>query len=327
MFSPTLATSSVRAASTDRPSGNVADASAATSSTSPSRTSAATACANAAKFSSLATKSVSELTSTIAARLPSVAITTRPSAATRPDFFSALAWPAFRRYSTAASMSPPVSASAFLQSIMPAPVRSRSSFTCDALIGISLSRSNTVINRHRWRAAVASTRPRGAARGRPSSGRPRWVSAALARGAGRFRRRRAGAFLRRNARAGLRCRALGGLRQVLRLGIRHRRADAVLGGLDLAAFARRLVGVGLPPRRRLAGGACGLLRGLLLAPGRPARAALLVELDEVVLAELHLGQGGLAFLDRVRDQLGVQLDRAHRVVIAGDDVIDALRRA
>ena len=40
-----------------------------------------------------------------------------------------------RRSSTAASMSPSVSCRAFLQSIMPAPVRSRSSLTCAAVIG------------------------------------------------------------------------------------------------------------------------------------------------------------------------------------------------
>ena len=52
---------------------------------------------NAVKFSSLATKSVSELTSTMTALLPSAAITTRPSAATRPAFLSAFAWPDLRR--------------------------------------------------------------------------------------------------------------------------------------------------------------------------------------------------------------------------------------
>ncbi len=44
-------------------------------------------------------------------------------------FFAALIAPDLRMFSIASSMSPFASVSAFLQSIMPAPVRSRSSFT------------------------------------------------------------------------------------------------------------------------------------------------------------------------------------------------------
>src|SRR5438477_4955893 len=58
---------------------------------------------------------------------------TRPSAATRPAFFAALDSPFLRSQSTAASRLPPVSLSAALQSIIPAPVWSRSSFTRPAL--------------------------------------------------------------------------------------------------------------------------------------------------------------------------------------------------
>ena len=58
----------------------------------------------------------------------------RPPSSARPARFSALAAPFERRSSTAFSMSPPVSSSAFLQSIMPAPVRSRSSATSFAVI-------------------------------------------------------------------------------------------------------------------------------------------------------------------------------------------------
>src|SRR5208337_1708888 len=58
----------------------------------------------------------------------------KPSAAIRPAFLAALARPFFRNKSTACSISPPVSFSAPLQSIMPAPVRSRSSLTICALI-------------------------------------------------------------------------------------------------------------------------------------------------------------------------------------------------
>src|ERR1700689_3809488 len=81
-----------------------------------------------------ATKSVSEFTST---RMPLVAATAtpiRPSAASRPAFFAALDRPFLRSQSTAASRLPALSLSAALQSIMPAPVWSRSSLTMDALI-------------------------------------------------------------------------------------------------------------------------------------------------------------------------------------------------
>ena len=80
-----------------------------------------------------ATKSVSELTSTATPRARA-ATPTRPSAAARPDFLAAVARPFVRSQSMAASMSPPVSVSAFLQSIMPAPVFSRRSFTIAAVM-------------------------------------------------------------------------------------------------------------------------------------------------------------------------------------------------
>ena len=63
---------------------------------------------------------------------------TIPSAAIRPDFLAAFAKPFSRSHSTAASISPSVFVSAFLQSIMPAPVISLNSFTCEAVIAISL---------------------------------------------------------------------------------------------------------------------------------------------------------------------------------------------
>src|SRR3954451_2975541 len=52
-----------------------------------------------------------------------------PSEAVRPPRFAACAWPFTRRTSIALSTSPFASTSAPLQSIIPAPVRSRSSFT------------------------------------------------------------------------------------------------------------------------------------------------------------------------------------------------------
>src|SRR5215510_1521594 len=81
-----------------------------------------------------ATKSISELTSTTTPLVGPTATAIRPSAATRPAFFAALARPFLRSRSTAASMLPPVSVSALLQSSMPAPVRSRSSFTIAEVI-------------------------------------------------------------------------------------------------------------------------------------------------------------------------------------------------
>src|ERR1700730_16315051 len=56
-----------------------------------------------------------------------------PSAATRPALLAAAAKPFFLSQSTAASMSPPLSPSALLQSIIPAPVFSRSSLTSAAV--------------------------------------------------------------------------------------------------------------------------------------------------------------------------------------------------
>src|SRR5260221_3331895 len=81
-----------------------------------------------------ATKSVSELTSTTTPFVPWTSKPIRPSAATRPAFLAALDRPFFRSQSCAAVKSPSVSLSAALQSIMPAPVDSRSSLTICALI-------------------------------------------------------------------------------------------------------------------------------------------------------------------------------------------------
>ena len=59
-----------------------------------------------------------------------------PSAAILEAFFSILAAPLFFKTSTAALISPSVSVNAFLQSIIPAPVNSRNSFTIAAVIAI-----------------------------------------------------------------------------------------------------------------------------------------------------------------------------------------------
>src|SRR6516162_5236805 len=86
-----------------------------------------------------ATKSVSELTSITAPTESRVATPTRPSAATRPALLAAADKPFILSQSTAASISPPLSPSALLQSIMPAPVLSRSSLTSAAVISAIVS--------------------------------------------------------------------------------------------------------------------------------------------------------------------------------------------
>ena len=99
--------------------------------------------ARAMKSSFLATKSVSQLSSIIAASCPLVAdsITTSPWEALRSPRLSALAMPFLRRISTALSMSPLASCRAALQSIIPAPVRARSSATIFAEIGSLIAQS------------------------------------------------------------------------------------------------------------------------------------------------------------------------------------------
>ena len=88
------------------------------------------------KFSFFATKSVSEFTSLIVAILLSLLTntSTRPSLARRSAFLAALPRPFSRKISTAALISPFASSRAFLQSIIPAPVLSRNSFTICAEI-------------------------------------------------------------------------------------------------------------------------------------------------------------------------------------------------
>src|SRR5215471_9084185 len=100
-----------------------------------------------------ATKSVSELTSTTAPLVPARTAPIRPSAATRPAFLAAFASPFLRSQSTPASMSPPVSFNAALQSIMPAPVFSRSSLTISAVIFWVIARNP----RSRWWPAACAT--------------------------------------------------------------------------------------------------------------------------------------------------------------------------
>ena len=135
MFSPILATRFARASSTVM-SSYAAALNASTESILLASAVSATWLANARKLLSIATKSVSQLTSAISAVVPAVLAKTTPSAAIRPAFLAALIAPDLRMFSIASSMSPSASTSAFLQSIIPAAVRSRSSLTCLAVIAI-----------------------------------------------------------------------------------------------------------------------------------------------------------------------------------------------
>ena len=131
MFSPIFCTSACRTR-LDRPAVAAAAPTAPRRRPDPARRPAAPACAaNATKSSLRETKSVSQLTSTIApaCRRRRRYAPTTPSAATRPAALDALAPLLMRSSSSALARSPAVSASAFLHSIMPSPVRWRSSIT------------------------------------------------------------------------------------------------------------------------------------------------------------------------------------------------------
>src|SRR5436190_11720272 len=104
-----------------------------------------------------------------------------PSAAIRPAFFSTFAPARLRSKSAAASMSPLVSLKACLHSIMPSPLRSRSSFTCVAeilmtaprwtpLLALFLFRDGGFTSRARAPARSALGRRRGGLGGRVGSG-------------------------------------------------------------------------------------------------------------------------------------------------------------
>src|SRR5690554_5495126 len=281
-FSPTLAISAARASSTVWPP-MVAAFSASLSSTPTAAF--ATASQKAMKFSSLATKSVSELISTMAARLPCWANAMRPSAATRSAFLSALARPDLRSASAAASMLPPASVSAFLHSIMPAPVRSRSSLTREAVISIGDLES----------VGFQSARPRMVARPRVR----RVMPGALLGGFG----------------LALGCLGLG----LYGLGLGLYGLGLGFGGLGLGGCGLRLRGFGLLAGR----GAARLLAfaafaELFLAHGRGARRcglALEHGVGRGAGVQLHGADGVVVAGDGVVDQVGVVVgvdDRDHR---------------
>ncbi len=96
---------------------------------------AARASATDWNFSPLATKSVSHFSSRMTPEVLSSAIreTMAPFSAERPSRLATPFWPLMRSASTALSTLPSASSSAFLQSIMPAPVSSRSFLTSAAV--------------------------------------------------------------------------------------------------------------------------------------------------------------------------------------------------
>src|SRR6185436_17711718 len=135
MFSPSLAMSGVRRFAIG-PFGSFSHASVAES---PALAmSASTSFISCWKSGVRATKSDSQLTSARIPEEPSAAtvLAISPSLAIRPAFFAALARPRLRRIVFASSKSPFASLSAFLHSIMPAPVWSRSFFTMSAVIAV-----------------------------------------------------------------------------------------------------------------------------------------------------------------------------------------------
>ena len=111
------------------------------------------------KSALLATKSVSQFSSS--SDVPECA--TRPLAAVRPARLPTSLAPLIRRISTALSKSPSASSSAFLQSIIPAPVRSRSFLTSAAVKFdiVSLTSALWLTCRSSWLGrASAASRPR-----------------------------------------------------------------------------------------------------------------------------------------------------------------------
>ncbi len=89
------------------------------------------------KFSFLATKSVSEFISIITPLESFIETVTKPSEASRADFFCAVLIPFFLSHSSALSKSPSVSFNADLQSIIPAPVFSLSNLIFSGLTDIT----------------------------------------------------------------------------------------------------------------------------------------------------------------------------------------------
>src|SRR6185312_7521783 len=293
MFSPIFATSDRRRSSMLSPLSSFRASSAASEAGLAASVRAATLRAKARKSCSRATKSVSQLTSTMAAARASGAfsMTITPSAATREAFLSAFASPCLRISSAAASRSPLVSTSAFLHSIMPAPVRSRSCLTDSAVMFIPFAPTSLC--------RTAAAGPLAAATPTPTRRPPGGASRGTCSG------------------------TTGGhhLAHLLDLQI------LIIGHVHSLRSRdhRHLDGRGAPAGRGLLAHRC--LRPLPGAGGFLARIARFIQLDELILASGHRGHRLLALEYRVRDPRGVELDGAHGVVVARDDVVDAIGRA
>src|SRR5712671_6679648 len=287
IFSPILATSSRRRSSMLPPEASLPARSASRSVASPAQALCATAAAKPQNCSSRATKSVSQLISTIAALRPSTArsMAITPSAATRAAFLSAFARPCLRISSAAASRSPCVSTSAFLHSIIPAPVRSRSCRTVSAVTFMAAALRRSA----RAAARAGGTRGRTAPHG----------------GAGARRRGDIDGIVEIQVGGQLRLGGLGGSS----------------GGLNRGRHGSDRRG-GVPARCRLAAAYRGLARRPRISAWLAARIAMFVELDKLILADRHLRYRGFTLDHGLGDHARVQLDGAHRIVIAGNDVID-----
>src|SRR5882724_5769667 len=290
MFSPIFAISARRRSSTVSPLSSLAASRASSRPAPTARAFAATAWAKPRKSCSRATKSVSQLISTMAAvRLSAdFSIVTTPSAAMRAAFLSALASPCLRISSAAASRSPLVSTRAFLHSIMPAPVLSRSCLTVSAVIFMGVLLTGSA-------AAAFTAAPSAATRG-PTIG-VHWGH-------------------RRNSDDGC------DNRRVL---------DVQILIIDVRDNLGRITASGRRDRRRpapcssflahvrlRAGSATTTTGGLL------ARVTGLVELDELVLAGGHRGYGLPALDHSIRHSRRIQLNGTHRIVVARNDIINAI---
>ena len=137
MFSPILPIRPLRTSSTVGPKSSMASGRADRASTSAglcSATRLAQDCTKDRKISFFETKSVSQLTSTIAPVVPLTAAATTPSAVTREAALPALLPSLTRRISSARTMSPSASVRAFLHSIIGASVFARRSAPILAVI-------------------------------------------------------------------------------------------------------------------------------------------------------------------------------------------------
>src|SRR5579859_1247708 len=284
MFSPIVAIMLVTISWTVSPLAVLAAEMAST----PSVVRATSAISRAAawKVSFLPTKSVSAFSSISAPVLPS-ALTlpaTRPSAAARPDFFSAFDRPFLRSSSMAASMSPPVSCRAFLQSIMPTPDFSRRSLTSAAVISAMVSSFKS----YRGRAEPSRTPPLNKGSSQPIR---------------RFERVSAGLFF---------ARLLFGRRGLFR-------RDG--GGIGLGGGFRGRFGRGFGSGRRLGLGLLrlGFGRGFAARQGRLHRSLRGAQVD----ARGRLA-GGQAVEDRVGHQVAIELNGARGVIVARDREGDAV---